>query len=353
MSHAGPASSTIPPVKTVSLGSPKGFILFDVADAPVSVGVARSAKNVLQSSATNLARSVTYALAAFEIQGGGASAGVNVVPEDRQANVAALVAKAIELAEGGRLALDPDVGIDEADLAELRLVDPRPGWLRGESDGLPVVATLVAAGSLAAAEAVGGGGRVAIDGFGSAGLALARSVVDRGGSVVAVSSRDASAFNANGFPLSDLEAALAAADPAKALTEQTKPAWAVFGADADVLFVGSKIGALTHDGTPHVKARAVVPLGPVPLTTKALIHLQRAGVAVVPDFLAVAGPHLAGLGGAGDSASTAAKAVAEAVSEAVRHDAAHADGLYLGACQRAEAFLRSWSAERPFGRPLA
>ncbi len=338
MSRAGPPSSTIPPVKTVSLGSPKGFILFDVADAPVSVGVARS---------------VTYTLAAFEIQGGGASAGVNVVPEDRDANVAALVARATELAEGGRLALDPDVGVTEADLAELRLLDPRPGWVRGESDGLPVAATRVAAGSLAAADAVGGGGRVAIEGFGPAALALARSVVDRGGSVVAISSRDASAFNANGFPLSDLEGALSAADPAKALAEQTKPAWAVFGADADVLFVGSKVGALTHDGTPHVKAKAVVPLGPVPFTTKALIQLQRAGVTVVPDFLAVAGPHLAGLGGAGDNASSAAKAVADAVAEAVRFDAAHADGLYLGACQRAEAFLRSWSAERPFGRPLA
>jgi hypothetical protein len=96
-----------------------------------------------------------------------------------------------------------------------------------------------------------------------------------------------------------------------------------------------------------------VPIGPVPVTTKAVVQLQRAGTTVVPDFVAIAGPHLAGFGGAVSSVSTAAAAVSDAVAAAVNHDASHADGLFLGACQRAEAFLHSWSSERPFGRPLA
>jgi hypothetical protein len=31
----------------------------------------------------------------------------------------------------------------------------------------------------------------------------------------------------------------------------------------------------------------------------------------------------------------------------------HADGPLLGACYRAEAFLRTWRDTLPFGRPLA
>ena len=31
----------------------------------------------------------------------------------------------------------------------------------------------------------------------------------------------------------------------------------------------------------------------------------------------------------------------------------HADGPLLGACHRAEAFLRTWQDTLPFGRPLA
>ena len=31
----------------------------------------------------------------------------------------------------------------------------------------------------------------------------------------------------------------------------------------------------------------------------------------------------------------------------------HDEGAYLGACYRAEAFLRTWQETLPFGRPLA
>jgi hypothetical protein len=138
----------------------------------------------------------------------------------------------------------------------------------------------------------------------------------------------------------------------KSLGDKPQPAWSIFGADADVLFIGSKAGTLSHEGSEHVKAKAVVPIGPVPFTTKALLALQRASVAVVPDFLSLAGPHLAAHGGAADPAA-AAQRTTEGVSDAVKAAAAHPDGLFLGACHRAEEFLRSWQKGLPFGRPLA
>jgi glutamate dehydrogenase/leucine dehydrogenase len=130
------------------------------------------------------------------------------------------------------------------------------------------------------------------------------------------------------------------------------PAWSIFTADTDLLFIGSKAGALGHDGADGVKAKGVVPIGPVPFTTKALLTLQRASVTVVPDFVALAGPHLAAQGGVADPAA-AAKATTEGISEVVQAASSHEDGLFLGACQRAEDFLRTWQDALPFGRPLA
>ena len=139
----------------------------------------------------------------------------------------------------------------------------------------------------------------------------------------------------------------------KTFGAEPKPGWAIFGAKADVLLIGSKAGALSHEGAANVKARAIIPIGPVPYTTKAVVALQRAGVAVVPDFLALAGPHLAAFGDVGEGAEAAANGVSEAVSVAVHEALQHPDGLFLGACLRAEAFLSSWQPSLPFGRPLA
>ena len=45
--------------------------------------------------------------------------------------------------------------------------------------------------------------------------------------------------------------------------------WLIWGADVDVIVAGSKPGTLTHQGADHVTAKALVPWGPIPFTTKA------------------------------------------------------------------------------------
>jgi glutamate dehydrogenase/leucine dehydrogenase len=134
---------------------------------------------------------------------------------------------------------------------------------------------------------------------------------------------------------------------------EVKAGWAVFGTDCDVLFVGSKAGALTHDGAAHVAASAVVPIGPIPVTTKAFAVLRRAGVAVLPDFVCLAGPLLAVAEGGDASADQlrdlTRSRIAASLDEVIGHD----DGPLLGAAYRAEAFLGSWQDTLPFGRPIA
>jgi hypothetical protein len=92
------------------------------------------------------------------------------------------------------------------------------------------------------------------------------------------------------------------------------------------------------------------------VTAKGLAVLRRSEVSVLPDFITTAGGMLGGLapvldGGASPTRDPAQ--VADQVQSALREVLDHDQGPLLGACHRAEAFLRSWRPELPFGRPLA
>ncbi len=79
-------------MKVDKLTGTDGFVVIDLDDAATSVGIARLAPKVLRDGAELLARSVTYAFAAFGVAGhGGASAAVNAKPEARDDAVAAFV----------------------------------------------------------------------------------------------------------------------------------------------------------------------------------------------------------------------------------------------------------------------
>jgi hypothetical protein len=67
---------------------------------------------------------------------------------------------------------------------------------------------------------------------------------------------------------------------------------------------------------------------------------------VVPDFLSIAAPLLAAHDPDGGDPI-------QRIHDAAVELADHGTGLWLAAAQRAEARLAAWTAEKPFGRPLA
>jgi glutamate dehydrogenase (NAD(P)+) len=338
------------PVVTIhKLTSTDGFIAFDLDDAP-SAGVTRSAPKILIDGASLLARSLTYRFATFERRVGGASAGVNAKPDVRADALAAFVVEVEPMVRGARFLTEAAKGVDVDDLAALRAVDPRPAvyWeLEDELTGLGVAVAADAAGP-------GLDGRtVAIEGFDRSGPALAAAVAARGGRVVAVSSAAGSALDPAGFDPMILASTWAeqGASLVAALTTEPGQPWAVFGSGADVLVVGSKPGVIDHKVAAGLEAKVIVPSAAVPVSAKALAVLRRAGAVVLPDFVSTAGPLFAGwpTADASDPRSDAASAIAAALADVAGHD----DGPLLGACYRAEAFLRTWRDELPFGRPLA
>jgi hypothetical protein len=162
----------------------------------------------------------------------------------------------------------------------------------------------------------------------AAGAALAGGL---GGTRVAI---------AGAGPLTEAAAAAASAAGADVAPQ------ASLDADCDALLVAGKAGMVDHDTAAGVKAKALVPLTPVPVTARALAVLGRADCVVVPDFLSTA----AGLLDACDpDGGDALERIAAAVAEV----AAAGTGTWMAAVERAEAHLRTWRDELPFGRPLA
>ncbi len=295
------------------LESTNAFFVTDLAGAPAS-GVVRVGRKILQSSAKDMARTATYSFAAFEMQRGGASAGINAEGDDVDAAVAAFVEEVSPTVASGDLHLDPAKGVPAGSLSALADVADRH-----DDAGSPDVTV---AGVMAAATwALGGsldGKKIAIEGAGRGPVpaGLATAVAAAGAELVEVDGVD-------------------------------KKPWLIWGADADAILAGSKMGALTHQGTEFVKASAIVPWSATPVTTKAFAQLRAADVAVLPDFISAAGGLLAGY--LPDGGATIADRITAKLDSLTGHD----DGVLLAACYDAESFLSSWVDDLPFGRPLA
>ena len=95
-------------MKVDKLTGTDGFVVNDLDDAVTSVGIVRLAPKVLRDGAQLLARSVTYAFAAFGVAGhGGASAGINATPDRRAEALAAFLDEVRPRARGAHSSSPP------------------------------------------------------------------------------------------------------------------------------------------------------------------------------------------------------------------------------------------------------
>jgi glutamate dehydrogenase/leucine dehydrogenase len=288
------------------------FVVTDIPDVPAT-GVVRMGKKILQSSAKDLARSATYSFAAFGIERSGASAGINA-EGGAQADAVDAFVKEVLTIDG--VHLNPGKGITAEQLAPLSAGRNADNAQQLTVEGIVTAASWAVGGSLS-------GITVAVEGRG---------------------------FN----PMADLVATgleLAGADVVTPGPD-AKP-WMIWGSEVDLLLAGTKPGTLTHQGAGMVKANAVVPWGPIPVTTKAYLMLERAGTRVLPDFVTAAAGLVAPYLKSGTNPVDAGQAVSSQTATILNECADHEDGVMMGAFVRAEHFLAAWTDYTPFGRPLA
>jgi glutamate dehydrogenase/leucine dehydrogenase len=270
-----------------------GFYALDLEDATVSVGVVRLAPKVLVDGAELLARAATYAFAAFGVNAGGVSAGINAKPEGRDAAVTAFCEAVAPLVAEGRIHLSPGTGLTAEELAPLGCE--------------PLDPSLAARGAVVAAAAFGGAGDGVVVGDSTWQERVGPWWSDAGGTGVDEGGLDA---------------------------------------DVPVLFLAGRSGFVDHEAASTVRAKLVVPLTPVPVTAKAYAVLSRAGVVFVPDAVSCAAPLLAVADPDGeDPVSRVAALASEIASRGV--------DAWRAMVDRAEEHLTSWRPALPFGRPLA
>lgn len=343
----------MPGVKTEKLTSTDAFIVFDLEGSARNAGVTRAAPKILADGAALLARTATYQFASFEMQIGGASAGINAKPDVRADAIRAFVTEVEPFVQDGRFCTDPGKGVDEGAFAALAAVDPRdPMYAR---DGVSLLGMSVTA---AAGVALGGaldGRTFAFEHFDRNAAAIATLVAARGAKVVGVATADGAVADPQGLDPVQLGVGLAQ-HGAAFVTEMgraVEPAPSVLVTPCDVLCAGSKAGIIDHEAAAGITAEVVLPTGAVPVTAKALAVLRRAGVTVLPDFVTTAGPIFAAWPPEGAGIAQVRAQVTEQVTAVLSDVLAHEDGPLLAACYRAEAFLRTWQETLPFGRPLA
>lgn len=300
------------------LDSTDAFVVVDFPGAPAT-GLVRRARKILQSSATDLARSASYTFGVFEMQRSGASAGINAEGDQTGPALDAFMAEVEPRASGGDLHLMAGKGVTDEELSPVRSANALNG-LAGSDKA--TTAGLVAAASWAVGGALAGR-KVAIEQTKAAPCPadLTTALGSVGAEIVTVDGVD----------------------------EQP---WKIWAADADVIVAGSKPGILNHQGAELITAAAVVPWGPIPVTTKALAQLLAKGdTVVVPDFVSAAGGLIAGYLDGTDA--DVVREIVSRIATVLTEVGEHPEGVLLGACYKAEAFMATWQDQLPFGRPLA
>lgn len=311
------------------LDTTDAFVVYDYPDAPSS-GVVRRGRKILQRSATDLARSATYGFAFFGVERAGASVGVNADGDDQGPALESAMAELEAKIASGQLELFPGKGVPEQELedATARTADGDRTERRDRRQTASTSAILAAT-----TWALGGtldGKRLAVEGYDEENTSHSHLV------------GTASSMGATVVTVDDLDA---------------KP-WMIWSADADALLVGSRPGAMNHQGAGSVKARAVVPWGPLPITTKALAVLAQRDICYVPDFVSASAPmvlhHLDGsIGDAEQAVRGLVDRISDGLNASRQEAAASGDPLFVACCTRSERFLSQWRDTLPFGRPLA
>lgn len=341
----------------LKLESTNAFVVRDFDTDVPAFGIVRSAPKVLQGGAKELARSQSYQCAVFNMRCQGASAAVNAAPDEREAAVAAFVEELLPMVSGGGLMLDPGKGVEPSLLDLLFDADPRDPALRRNVDGLSNRNHLTGLGAAACADAARplDGSTIAIENFEVSGPAIARAAAERGARVTAVSTSAGAAVNADGFDPTALSEALASHGPAmiNEFTDEPLPAWQALAAETDVLFAGSKMGVISHQNAPQIKAPLLVPSAAIPYTTKGALMLEAQGTTVLPDIVTTAGGLFASLPPGGNEQEQIEASVLELLPALTKQVIGQDDIAVLEACHRAESFLKTWRDELPFGRPFA
>ncbi|GJF33915.1 glutamate dehydrogenase [Kitasatospora sp. NE20-6] len=299
------------PLLATTVSSPAdaltGWVVVDSLVDGIAMGGTRMTGSVTEAEVARLARAMSVKLALAGLPVGGAKAGIRAVPGRREPVLQAFGRSAGPLLHGG-VYLGCDLGTTHADRdlffaaarydVERDTRTPRlpADWTTLCARFVDITGFGVAVAARTAATARLGGApcRVAVQGFGTVGRAVAGALADRGHRVVAVADAHGTLHDPRGLPVARLAAATDSAGsigraglPDGTTTADGPEAW--LDTDADVLVLAATGDALRTDNVQRVRASVVVEGGNLCCTPEAAAALSARGIALVPDVVANVG----------------------------------------------------------------
>lgn len=285
----------------------KGWVVVDSLADGMAMGGTRMTESVTEAEVKGLARAMTTKLSLAGLPIGGAKAGIRAVPDRRDGVLRAFGRSVAPLLHGG-VYLGCDLGTTHADrdlffteagydvLRDTRIPRLPTDWATFWKPLVDITGFGVSVGTLAAVDsrADGASCRVAIQGFGTVGRAVAKSLESHGHRVVAVADILGTVHAPQGLPVADL---LAVTDSAGTIDRRRLPdsvsvhdepeAW--LDVDADVLVLAASGDAVRADNVERVRAGIVVEGGNLCCTPEAKAVMAARGIALVPDVVANVG----------------------------------------------------------------
>lgn len=290
----------------VEPGDARAWVVVDRMVDGLAMGGTRMTATVTEQELAHLARAMTHKLALVGLPIGGAKAGIAPAPGapvQRPETMRSFGRAAAPLLHGG-VYLGCDQGTTYADRQmafdaagydvahQPRATRLTVGWdelwthmadVTGFGVAVAVLGALRAAGTRAPQ-------RIAIQGFGTVGRAVARHLSDHGHRVVAVADVQGTIEDQSGLPVAALTA-ITSSDgtvdrtrlPATARVHTSGKAW--LHVDADVLVLAASAAAVGEAEVPEVRAGTVVEGGNMSCTEPARRLLRESGHTVLPDVV--------------------------------------------------------------------
>ena len=291
------------PAKIVHLYEPrlplKAMVVIDNVALGPAVGGVRMAPDVTTEEVFRLARTMTWKNAAAGLPHGGAKAGIvadPAMPLDQKERLIRAFAQAI--ADLTQYIPGPDMGTDETCMAFIYDETGRSTGRPKVTGGIPLDELGATGFGLAvAAEQMATfigmslvGARVAIQGFGNVGKAVAKFLEKRGCVLVAASDSAGAIYNEKGINLTQLTLIKENNGKVQEYAEaRSISPEEIFTLPCEILVPAARPDVITMQNAPKIQAKIILQGANIPIAAAAEEYLHDRGVCNLPDFIVNAG----------------------------------------------------------------
>ena len=288
-----------------------GFLVIDNTAVGVGKGGIRMTSGVTEEEMLRLARTMTWKNALAGIPFGGAKAGIVWNPSgsikgspkklnEIKKRFVQSFARAISHLTPCAYIAGPDVQTGEREMewfvgatGNKKSATGKPKKLGGLPHELGSTGFGVSRAAKVAAEIYGldiKKARISIEGFGNVGMFVFKYLYEAGTTIIAVSDRGGTAFNASGLDYGKVTNAKTQYGTVTAYPDAHRlPYDSIFGLESDILITAAVTDVISEKNRHSIRTKIIVEGSNIPMKEDIERELWKRGIMIVPDFVANAG----------------------------------------------------------------